>query len=99
MERSEERYFGRHTADAILANMAYPTCRPTKSEQNALEIVPPLPQAPDPYRDWRLDSTDSSVTVGANVTWQLAEDFELAADYSLWIPRATRSSGPTGPRT
>jgi MtrB/PioB family decaheme-associated outer membrane protein len=53
------------------------------SEKNAFEIYPPLPQASDPDRDWRMDATDDSVTLGANLTWQLSESIELEADYSF----------------
>ena len=53
------------------------------AEKNAFAIYPPLPQASDPDRDWRTDMTDTSVTVGANLHWQLAEDLEMEADYSF----------------
>ena len=53
------------------------------SEKNAFAIYPPLPQASDPDRDWRTDTTDSSVTVGANLHWQLSDSLELEADYSF----------------
>ncbi|TDG12458.1 MtrB/PioB family decaheme-associated outer membrane protein [Seongchinamella unica] len=53
------------------------------AEKNAFAIYPPLPQASDPDRDWRTDTTDSSVTVGANLHWQLAEHLALEADYSF----------------
>ena len=52
-------------------------------EKNAFAIYTPLPQASDPDRDWRTDSTDESVTVGANLHWQPAESIELEADYSF----------------
>ncbi len=53
------------------------------AEKNAFEIYPPLPQASDPDRDWRLDAEDESVTLGANLHWQVAADLELEADYSF----------------
>ena len=53
------------------------------NEKNAFEIYSPLPQASDPDRDWRMDSTDSSTTVGANLNWQVAQDLEIEADYSF----------------
>ncbi|KAA1188461.1 MtrB/PioB family decaheme-associated outer membrane protein [Pseudohalioglobus sediminis] len=52
------------------------------AEKNAFEIYPPLPQASDPDRDWRMDATDTSITLGANVMWQLSESIDLEADYS-----------------
>jgi MtrB/PioB family decaheme-associated outer membrane protein len=53
------------------------------AEKNAFEIFPPLPQASDPDRDWRMDTTDTSVTVGANLLWRATESIELEADYSF----------------
>jgi MtrB/PioB family decaheme-associated outer membrane protein len=53
------------------------------AEKNAFEIYPPLPQASDPDRDWRMDVTDESITLGANINWQLSETIELEADYSF----------------
>ncbi|RLQ21304.1 MtrB/PioB family decaheme-associated outer membrane protein [Seongchinamella sediminis] len=52
-------------------------------EKDAFAVYTPLPQASDPDRDWRTDITDSSVTIGANLLWQLSEDLELEADYSF----------------
>jgi MtrB/PioB family decaheme-associated outer membrane protein len=51
-------------------------------EKNAFAIYPPLPQASDPQQDWDLDATDTSVTLGANLVWQLAPAVELTLDYS-----------------
>jgi MtrB/PioB family decaheme-associated outer membrane protein len=52
-------------------------------EKNAFEIYPPLPQASDPSRDWDLDATDTALTLGANLQWQVAQDLALALDYSF----------------
>jgi MtrB/PioB family decaheme-associated outer membrane protein len=52
------------------------------AEKNAFEIYPPLPQASDPDRDWRADVTNDSITLGANLHWQAADDLEVEADYS-----------------
>ena len=51
-------------------------------EKNAFEIYPPLPQASDPQQNWDLDATDTSITLGANLQWQLAPDLELSLDYN-----------------
>jgi MtrB/PioB family decaheme-associated outer membrane protein len=53
------------------------------AEKNAFEIYPPLPQASDPDRDWRMDVNDDSITLGANINWQLSETIALEADYSF----------------
>lgn len=53
------------------------------AEKNAFEIYPPLPQASDPDRDWRLDATDTSTTVGANLLWRIGKRFDIEADYSF----------------
>ncbi|MEP5568643.1 MAG: MtrB/PioB family decaheme-associated outer membrane protein [Halioglobus sp.] len=53
------------------------------NEKNAFEIYPPLPQASDPSRDWRTDTSDESVTVGANLNWQPTDKLDLEADYSF----------------
>jgi len=52
-------------------------------EKNAFEIYPPLPQASDPSRDWETDTTDTALTLGASLQWQVAEDLALALDYSF----------------
>ncbi|PLW66962.1 MtrB/PioB family decaheme-associated outer membrane protein [Pseudohalioglobus lutimaris] len=53
------------------------------AEKNAFEIYPPLPQASDPDRDWRMDTTDTSLTVGANLLWSITKTIEVEADYSF----------------
>lgn len=50
-------------------------------EKNAFEIYPPLPQASDPGRDWDLDATDTSITLGATVDWEINTEFALRLDY------------------
>lgn len=57
-------------------------------EKNAFVVYPPLPQASDPQQDWSLDATDTSVTLGANLQWQLAPKLELKLDYSFVDSRA-----------
>ena len=52
-------------------------------EKNAFDIYPPLPQASDPQQNWDIDATDTSVTLGANLQWQLSPDLELNLDYSF----------------
>ncbi|RLA58908.1 MAG: hypothetical protein DRR04_09845, partial [Gammaproteobacteria bacterium] len=51
-------------------------------EKNAFDIYPPLPQASDPQQNWDIDATDTSMTLGANLQWQLAPDLELNVDYN-----------------
>ena len=51
-------------------------------EKNAFAIYPPLPQASDPLQNWDLDAEDSSFTLGANLSWEAAEDLSLELDYS-----------------
>jgi MtrB/PioB family decaheme-associated outer membrane protein len=57
-------------------------------EKNAFVVYPPLPQASDPQQDWAIDATDTSVTLGANLQWQLAPELELKLDYSFVDSRA-----------
>ena len=52
-------------------------------EKNAFASFPPLPQASDPGRNWGVDSTDDSVTLGANLSWQPVEELALTLDYSF----------------
>ncbi|MEZ5573086.1 MAG: MtrB/PioB family outer membrane beta-barrel protein [Halioglobus sp.] len=51
-------------------------------EKDAFAVYPPLPQASDPQQDWQSDGTDTSITLGANLQWQLSPDVELKLDYS-----------------
>jgi MtrB/PioB family decaheme-associated outer membrane protein len=66
-------------------------------EKNAFAIYPPLPQASDPARDWDSDGEDTSVTVGANLQWQVAKDIELSFDYSYVDTKSEQdfSTNPT----
>jgi MtrB/PioB family decaheme-associated outer membrane protein len=52
-------------------------------EKNAFAIYPPLPQASDPQQDWDLEATDTSITLGANMQWQVAPDLQFELDYSF----------------
>lgn len=52
-------------------------------EKNAFAIYAPLPQASDPAQNWDLETTDTSVTVGVNVNWQVSTDLALQLDYNL----------------
>ncbi len=51
-------------------------------EKDAFAVYPPLPQASDPDQDWAVDTTDNSITLGANLQWQVAPDVSLKLDYS-----------------
>jgi MtrB/PioB family decaheme-associated outer membrane protein len=66
-------------------------------EKNAFANDPPLPQASDPARDWDSDGEDTSVTLGANLQWQLTADIELSFDYNFVDTKAEQdfSSNPT----
>ena len=52
-------------------------------EKNAFAINPPLPQASDPDRDWYLNGIEESVSIGANLQWQVAETLVFEADYNF----------------
>lgn len=52
-------------------------------EKNAFAVYPPLPQASDPDRDWDVNATDDSVTLGANLSWQPVEELAITLDYSF----------------
>ena len=67
-------------------------------QKDAFEIYPPLPQASDPSRDWRVDSKDTSYTAGANLQWQVTSDIALALDYNYVDTRVEQDMGtdPTG---
>ena len=66
-------------------------------EKNAFAIYPPLPQASDPSQNWDSDGEDTSVTLGANLQWQLSKDIELTFDYSFVDTRSEQnfSTDPT----
>ena len=51
-------------------------------EKNAFEVVPPLPQASDPTRNWDTDVEDEVITLGLGIEWQLSPELSLNADYS-----------------
>lgn len=52
-------------------------------EKNAFEVTPPLPQASDPERNWKIDSEDSSFSLGASLQWQPRLDLDFDLDYSF----------------
>ena len=52
-------------------------------EKDAFDIYPPLPQASDRSRDWDLEATDESVSLGANLRWQASERLAFEAEYSF----------------
>lgn len=52
-------------------------------EKNAFAVYAPLPLASDPTQDWNIDATDSSVSVGVNLQWQLSPEIQLNFDYNL----------------
>ncbi len=41
-------------------------------EKNAFAVYPPLPQASDPNQNWTGEAKDTSITLGANVQWQVS---------------------------
>jgi MtrB/PioB family decaheme-associated outer membrane protein len=51
-------------------------------EKNAFEVVPPLPQASDPGRNWDTEVEDEVISVGLGVQWQVSDRLGLSADYS-----------------
>ncbi len=60
-------------------------------EKDAFEIYPPLPQASDPARNWDSKGEDTSVTLGANIQWQVSADLEISFDYSYVDTQAEQS--------
>ena len=66
------------------------------AEKDAFAIYPPLPQASDPQQDWQSDATDTSITLGANLQWQIAPDLELNLDYS-YVDTANEQNLTTQP--
>jgi MtrB/PioB family decaheme-associated outer membrane protein len=62
-------------------------------EKNAFAAYPPLPQASDPARNWGSDGEDTSITLGANMQWQVSADLELTLDYSYVDTQAEQSLG------
>jgi MtrB/PioB family decaheme-associated outer membrane protein len=68
-------------------------------EKNAFEVTSPLPQASDPTRNWDIDSSDASITLGANLNWLALDNVELDLDYSFVDTRSKqdmKSYGGTG---
>ena len=65
-------------------------------EKNAFEVVPPLPQASDPGRNWNVDGEDELITLGVNIEWQLRPDIKLLADYNYVKTDAEYSFGNGG---
>tara|TARA_R110002049_G_scaffold208811_14_gene379337 strand:- start:70 stop:2352 length:2283 start_codon:yes stop_codon:yes gene_type:complete len=61
------------------------------SEKDAFDIYPPLPQASDPQQDWQGSGSDTSITVGANLQWQIAPEVELQLDYSYVDTRSEQN--------
>jgi MtrB/PioB family decaheme-associated outer membrane protein len=62
-------------------------------EKNAFAVYPPLPQASDPARNWDEDGEDTSITVGANLEWQVNADLSFSLDYSYVETRASQDLG------
>jgi len=62
-------------------------------EKNAFAVYPPLPQASDPNQNWSGEMEDTSVTLGANVQWQVSTDIELSFDYSYVDTQAEQNLG------
>lgn len=52
-------------------------------EKNAFAIYAPLPQASDPAQNWDLATTDTSLTAGVNLSWQVSTDVTVQLDYTL----------------
>ncbi len=52
-------------------------------EKNAFAVVPPLPQASDPGRNWDVDNDDTTRALGMALQWQAMERLQLDFDYSF----------------
>ena len=54
-------------------------------EKNAFDVVPPLAQASDPTRDWRVEPEDKTHSVGASARWiALPNRLEMEWQYSFY---------------
>jgi MtrB/PioB family decaheme-associated outer membrane protein len=62
-------------------------------EKNAFVVYPPLPQASDPNQNWTGEAEDTSITVGANVQWQVTKDLEVSFDYNYVDTQAEQNLG------
>ena len=62
-------------------------------EKNAFVVYPPLPQASDPNQNWTGEAEDTSITLGANVQWQVSKDLEVSFDYSYVDTQAEQNLG------
>jgi MtrB/PioB family decaheme-associated outer membrane protein len=62
-------------------------------EKNAFVIYPPLPQASDPNQNWTGEAEDTSITLGANVQWQVTKDLEVSFDYNYVDTQAEQNLG------
>jgi len=65
-------------------------------EKNAFAIYPPLPQASDPTRNWGTESDDTSISLGANASWQLRKDISLELDYTFVSTNAEQTFSTNG---
>jgi hypothetical protein len=52
------------------------------AEKNAFEVLPPLPQASDPARNWDTDVEDEVISLGVGAEWQVSDSMSLSATYS-----------------
>jgi hypothetical protein len=62
-------------------------------EKNAFVVYPPLPQASDPNQNWTGEAEDTSITLGANVQWQVTKDLEVSFDYNYVDTQAEQNLG------
>ncbi|MDA8752692.1 MtrB/PioB family decaheme-associated outer membrane protein [Halieaceae bacterium] len=65
-------------------------------EKNAFAIYPPLPQASDPSRNWGVDTTDDSLTLGASLAWQATEELSFELDYNYVDTTAEQALSAAG---
>ncbi len=67
-------------------------------EKPANRIIPPLPEASDPTRNWRIDNEDEVFTISAGVAWQVSEKLEVDANYT-WVDSESSFNTTTGGAT
>ena len=53
------------------------------AEKNPFAVVPPLPQASDPARNWDVDSDDATQAIGLALQWQVLQRLAFDFDYSF----------------
>ena len=64
-------------------------------EKAANRVTPPLPEASDPTRNWRMGNKDEVVTISAGLTWKISERLDVDANYT-WVDSESSFDTKTG---